>query len=229
MEVFANAFTENKALPPRIFSLYLVFSRFISLYSLECDFIFILEIGYFFQRIRRNNKWKNNGTIEIRIQGGIKGANGIQTNFKVYPVQMVTRIGRPKSENGGSGRHNSQPARTPAFGSVLEKKAAETVPEECYTVTYDRRSRLQTYYYRQSREYTWWQSVSFHGRYILHLDTDVGLTEGTTPFHPFSPCLLPSGGASLIDHPVPKPWLTETNCCRKYLAVQKILKNISNT
>ena len=45
-----------------------------------------------------------------------------------------------------------------AYRASLPSSAGRTEelysPEECYTVTYDRQSRLQTYYYRPSREYT---------------------------------------------------------------------------
>ena len=100
------------------------------------------------------NKNTGNRTIEIRIQGGINAANGIQTNFKVYPVQKVTGIRKPKREKSGSGQKNPQTAKAPVFSTILEKAVQENTPAECYTVTYDRQSRLQTYYYCQSREYT---------------------------------------------------------------------------
>lgn len=68
---------------------------------------------------------------------------------------MVTGIRKPKREKSGSGQQNPQTAKTPGFNGILEKTVQDNVPEECYTVTYDRQSRLQTYYYCQSREYTW--------------------------------------------------------------------------
>ncbi|MCI9188057.1 MAG: hypothetical protein HFH84_00220 [Lachnospiraceae bacterium] len=67
---------------------------------------------------------------------------------------MVTGVRKPKREKDGSGHQNPQTAKTPVFNSVLQKAVQENAPEECYTVTYDRQSRLQTYYYRPSREYT---------------------------------------------------------------------------
>lgn len=65
-------------------------------------------------------------------------------------------IGAPKAgrERHGSGQQNAQARKTPSFNAILEKAVPENAPEECYTVTYDRKSQLQTYYYRQSREYT---------------------------------------------------------------------------
>lgn len=67
---------------------------------------------------------------------------------------MVTGVRKPKREKSGSGQQNHQAARSSGFNGILEKAVRENIPEECYTVTYDRQSRLQTYYYRQSREYT---------------------------------------------------------------------------
>lgn len=67
---------------------------------------------------------------------------------------MVTGVSKPKREKEGSGQRQSQTSHTSSLTATLEKAAQASVPEECYTVTYDRRSRLQTYYYCQSREYT---------------------------------------------------------------------------
>ena len=92
--------------------------------------------------------------MEICIQGGINAANGINRDFKVYPIQMVVRSSKLKQDNKGSGQQNSQSEKPVSFGAVLEKADANTRPEECYTVTYDRQRHLQTYYYCRSREYT---------------------------------------------------------------------------
>lgn len=67
---------------------------------------------------------------------------------------MVTGVSKPKQEKKGSGQQNPKAAKPSSFDIVLGKAYREQDPEECYTVTYDRQSRLQTYYYRQSREYT---------------------------------------------------------------------------
>ena len=67
---------------------------------------------------------------------------------------MVVSTPKLKRENGGSGHQQSQPQKPSSFGKILEKTAADNCPEEIYTVTYDRNSRLQTFYYRQSKEYT---------------------------------------------------------------------------
>ena len=78
-----------------------------------------------------------------------------QKDFKlISKCILVTGVRKPKREKDGSGHQNPQTAKTPVFNSVLQKAVQENAPEECYTVTYDRQSRLQTYYYRPSREYT---------------------------------------------------------------------------
>lgn len=73
----------------------------------------------------------------------------------MYPVQMVSGVSKPKRDKSGSRQQQSQPSSSSAFAAALEKTAQQNCPEECYTVTYDRRSRLQTYYYCQSKEYTY--------------------------------------------------------------------------
>ena len=84
------------------------------------------------------------------------GANGVgfQDSFKVYPVQMVAGVPKPRREQGGSRHQESRSSRPSTAGIMLRQTAEADCPQECYTVTYDRHSRLQTYSYQQSREYT---------------------------------------------------------------------------
>lgn len=81
-------------------------------------------------------------------------ANGFQSEFKVYPVQMVTRVSRASRENGKQRQKQPSPAKPPAFDTVLSNAMENKAPADCYTVTYNANSQLQTYFYRQSREYT---------------------------------------------------------------------------
>ena len=83
-------------------------------------------------------------TIEIYIQGGIDAANGIQSYFKVYPVQMVSAVDKLKRDRKGSGQQDPQTSRPASFQTTRDKTTAEKSPEECYTLTNDRQSRLQT-------------------------------------------------------------------------------------
>ena len=96
----------------------------------------------------------NNDTVEKRIQGGINAANGVQSSFKVYPVQMVTKTPKLKRENEHSKQQRGQTGTPISFDTVLEKKIEKECPADCYVVTYNVKSQLQTYYYHQSREYT---------------------------------------------------------------------------
>lgn len=67
---------------------------------------------------------------------------------------MVVSASKLTRDNKGSGKQESRNTKPVSFDAMLEKAEAKNCPEECYTVTYDRQSRLQTYYYCQSREYT---------------------------------------------------------------------------
>ena len=80
--------------------------------------------------------------------------NGVESIFKVYPVQMVDKKSKLKRENGRTGHHRRNFSDTSSFDDFLEIAREETAPAECYTVTYTSDRRLQTYSYRVSREYT---------------------------------------------------------------------------
>ncbi len=67
---------------------------------------------------------------------------------------MVSGVSKPKREKRGSGQQQSRSSCSHVFAATLERAAEQDAPKECYTVTYDRSSKLQTYYYRQSKEYT---------------------------------------------------------------------------
>ena len=92
-------------------------------------------------------------TIEICGQGGINAEKGF-SNFKVYPVQVISKAPKARRENGGSQQRQSGSPKTVAFAAVLDRAMDETRPVDCYTVTYNANSRLQTYFYQPSREYT---------------------------------------------------------------------------
>lgn len=157
MVVFANIFSENQILLSLFFSCYLFFSLIISLSFLSTDLIFILDFEFSlkgFPQIADINSRKLSDTVEIYIQGGINGANGIQNNFKVYPVQMVVRMSKLKKDHTGSGRQDSRHPRNTFSDILFEKTVEMDQPDDCYTVTYDKNSCLRTFHYCQSREYT---------------------------------------------------------------------------
>ena len=97
---------------------------------------------------------KTHVTVEIYIQGGIDAANGIQSYFKVYPVQMVYAVSKTKREKRDSGRRNSGSPSHRSFAAILQTAAEEHCSEEASCVTYDRQSLIHTYAFRQTREYT---------------------------------------------------------------------------
>ena len=72
----------------------------------------------------------------------------------MYPVQGVASMPKLKRENRGSGQQRPRPSKSGFLGILLEVTANNDCPEDCHTVTYDRQSRIQTYYYHRSKEYT---------------------------------------------------------------------------
>jgi len=100
------------------------------------------------------NRSKRNGTVEKCIQGGIIAANGFQSSFKVYPVQMVSRVPKLRRENGHSRQQQQETPRSMAVSTSLEEHTGKEYSSDSYTVTYNRKSQLQACYYRKSREYT---------------------------------------------------------------------------
>lgn len=77
----------------------------------------------------------------------------MQSNFMVYPVQMVAKTTKLKRENGRSGQRRSGTSGKSDFRLILEDAVSEDRTTECIVVTYDANMQLQTYHYR-SREYT---------------------------------------------------------------------------
>ena len=80
--------------------------------------------------------------------------NGFQSEFKVYPVQMVTSVSRVSREKGKQNKKFPSSAKKFAFDTVLKDVMENNAPADCYTVTYNADSQLQTYSYHRSREYT---------------------------------------------------------------------------
>ena len=72
----------------------------------------------------------------------------------MYPVQMITKMPKLRRENGQPGQQQRRQSKAVSFGNVLEEKIGNSSPAECYVVTYNGKSQLQTYYYHQSKEYT---------------------------------------------------------------------------
>ncbi len=80
--------------------------------------------------------------------------NGLQNEFKVYPVQMVASVSKLSRESSKQHKRQPSPAKNSLFETVLNNAAESMAPADCYAVTYNADSKLQAYFYRQSREYT---------------------------------------------------------------------------
>ena len=106
----------------------------------------MISVDYIYTRTKLD-------TIEIRIQGGINAANGFY-DFRVYPVQAVPQAPKMRREERNSQRRGSNPSTPVTFTAVLDKALEESQPIDCYTVTYNASSQLQTFYYMPSKEYT---------------------------------------------------------------------------
>lgn len=81
-------------------------------------------------------------------------ANGFQSEFKVYPVQMVAMVSRPSRGDGRQKRRQPNAPKNNLFDTILNNAMESKTPADSYTVTYNADRQLQSYFYRQSREYT---------------------------------------------------------------------------
>lgn len=81
-------------------------------------------------------------------------ANGFQSEFKVYPVQMVAMVSKPSRGDGRQKKGRSNAQKNSLFDTVLNNAMESKAPADCYTVTYNADRQLQSYFYRQSKEYT---------------------------------------------------------------------------
>ncbi len=80
--------------------------------------------------------------------------NGFESNFKVYPVQMVTKVSALSREKGKQDKRQFNSSKNSLFDTILNQKIETGTPADCYAVTYTSDRQLKTCYYHQSREYT---------------------------------------------------------------------------
>lgn len=80
--------------------------------------------------------------------------NGFQSEFKVYPVQMVASVSMISRERDKRRKRQPNSGKSSLFDTVLSNAMENKAPADCYTVTYNADSQLQSYFYRQSKEYT---------------------------------------------------------------------------
>lgn len=68
---------------------------------------------------------------------------------------MVSISSNVKRDNSMSTKQdNNYNNETPGFTHILKKAVDDKQPTDCYTVTYNAKSELQSFYYAQRREYT---------------------------------------------------------------------------
>ena len=67
---------------------------------------------------------------------------------------MVARVSKISREKGKQNKRQPNSEKNLAFDTVLSNVMENKAPADCYTVTYNADRQLQTYFYRQSREYT---------------------------------------------------------------------------
>lgn len=68
---------------------------------------------------------------------------------------MVSIISGVKRDNSRSAKHeNNYKNNCSDFAGELEKAVDERQAADCYTVTYNAKSQLQSFFYSQHRDYT---------------------------------------------------------------------------
>jgi len=72
----------------------------------------------------------------------------------VYRVQVVSQAPKTKRENSNSRQRDPASSGSASFAVTLERALDESQPIDCCTVTYNAGSKLQTFFYQPSREYT---------------------------------------------------------------------------
>ncbi|MDE6924885.1 MAG: hypothetical protein K2P59_06425 [Acetatifactor sp.] len=72
----------------------------------------------------------------------------------MYRVQVVSQAPKTKREKGSSQQRDPNSSRPASFAVALERALDESKPIDCCTVTYNAGSKLQTFLYQPSREYT---------------------------------------------------------------------------
>ncbi len=64
-------------------------------------------------------------------------------------VQMVSMISSTNREKQDQANYKG-----PTFTQVLNKVVKESVPQDIINITYDSKSNINTFFYHQSKEYT---------------------------------------------------------------------------
>ncbi len=69
-------------------------------------------------------------------------------------VQMVSMISSTRRDNENREKQDRANSKGPTFTQVLNKVVKENVPQDIINITYDSKSNINTFFYHQSKEYT---------------------------------------------------------------------------
>lgn len=69
-------------------------------------------------------------------------------------VQMVSMISSTRRDNENREKQDRANYKGPTFTQVLNKMVKENVPQDIINITYDSKSNINTFFYHQSKEYT---------------------------------------------------------------------------
>ena len=67
---------------------------------------------------------------------------------------MVSMISSTKRDNENREKQDQANYKGPTFTQVLNKVVKESVPQDIINITYDSKSNINTFFYHQSKEYT---------------------------------------------------------------------------
>mgnify|MGYP001521576697 len=95
-------------------------------------------------------------TFWNKVQGGIIAVNGVISNSKVYPVQTISNLKGIGRDNTSAEHKSGEKPHSQTMNMKIAFEAYNNAPADCYTVTYNNKSQLQSFYYCPHHEYTYW-------------------------------------------------------------------------
>lgn len=91
--------------------------------------------------------------LKYAFRGGIDAVNEFQV-FKVTPIQTVPIINNMRQDNRHGNQKGTESTEPVTFAGELKKVMDQGTPSDCYTVTYNRGMKLQSFFYTEQREYS---------------------------------------------------------------------------
>lgn len=76
-------------------------------------------------------------------------------NSKVYPVQTISNLKGVGQDNTSAEHGNNGQSHRQTITIRVNPETYADAPADCYTVTYNRNSQLQAFYYCPRHEYTY--------------------------------------------------------------------------